>query len=261
MEVPSGVLGGPRELSVSAGPFAIRVARLPPGLRLPPHAHEPATLNVVLDGEYREAIEHGALRSHRPATLIAKPAGAVHSNHLGAGPVECLVIELSTDTVADVVIHRSAGVARYGGRMRAELVRRDDLTPLGMEALVLELLADLARAPDQRPAGGHRWLTQARDLLHDEPGPTSLGSLARRIGLHPVYMARGFRSRYGCSVGEYARSLRVERARRLLHHTRLSLSEVAARAGYSDQSHLTRDFRRAFNHSPGAYRRLARQVP
>ena len=49
----------------------------------------------------------------------------------------------------------------------------------------------------------------------------------------------------------------AERARRLLHHTRLSLSEIAATVGYSDQSHLTRDFRRAFNHSPGAYRWLA----
>lgn len=259
MEVPSGVLGGPRDGSVRAGPFAVRLALLPAGLRLPAHAHEPATLNVVLDGEYREAIERGALRSHGPATLIAKPAGAVHSNHLGSGAVECLVIELADDAVAGVAIHRSVGVARYGGRLRAELVRRDDFTHLDAESLVLELLADLARAPEQRPDRGARWLTRARDLLHDEPGPTSLGTLARRIGLHPVYVARGFRSRYGCSVGEYARSLRVERARRLLHHTRLSLSEIAARAGYSDQSHLTRDFRRAFDHSPGAYRRLARR--
>jgi len=261
MEVPSGVLGGPRDLSVRAGPFAIRLARLPPGLRLPPHAHEPATLNIVLDGEYREAIERGALRSHGPATLIAKPAGAVHWNHLGSGPVECLVIELPADAVAGVVIHRSAGVARHGGRLRAEMVRRDDLTPLGAEALVLELLGEVTQARDQQPDRGNRWLTRARDLLHEEPGPTALGSLARLIGLHPVYVARGFRASYGCSVGEYARSLRVERARRLLHHTRLPLSEIAARAGYSDQSHLTRDFRRAFNQSPGAYRRLVRQVP
>lgn len=259
MEVPSGVLGGPGDLSVTAGPFAIRLARLPPGLRLPPHAHEPATLNVVLDGEYRESIGHGALCSHRPATVIAKPAGAVHSNHLGSGSVECLVIELADNVVTGVAIHRSASVARYGGGLRAELVRRDDFTRLSVEALVLELLADLARAADPPPDRGARWLTLARDLLHDEPGPTTLSSLARRIGLHPVYVARGFRSRYGCSVGEYARSLRVERARRLLHHTRLSLSEVAARAGYSDQSHLTRDFRRVFDHSPGAYRRLARR--
>jgi AraC family transcriptional regulator len=260
LEVPSGVLGGVPDLTVRAGAFAIRLARLPPGLRLPPHAHEPATLNVVLDGEYRETIERGALRSHGPATLIAKPAGTVHANQVGSAPVECLVIELDADTVADVRVHRSAGIARCGGRLRAELIRRDNFSRLTAEGLVLELLAELAQTLPARPEATTR-LTRAHDLLHEEPGPTSLGELARRVGLHPIYLARAFRSRYGCSVGEYARCLRVERARRLLHHTRCALSEVAARAGYSDQSHMTRDFRRAFQQSPAAYRRLARQVP
>jgi AraC family transcriptional regulator len=260
LAVASGVLGGPPDRTVRAGAFAIRLARLPPGLRLSPHAHEPATLNVVLDGEYRESIERGALRSHGPATLIAKPSGTVHANQVGSAPVECLVIELGPDAVVGVVVQRSAGIARWGGKLRAELVRRDDFSRLAAEGLVLELLGELAPTSPPRPEATTR-LTRARDLLHDEPGPTSLGELARHVGLHPIYLARAFRSRFGCTVGEYARCLRVERARRLLHHPRYALSEVAARAGYSDQSHLTRDFRRAFNHTPAAYRRLARQVP
>ncbi|HEV8197782.1 MAG TPA: AraC family transcriptional regulator [Gemmatimonadales bacterium] len=261
MKIPSGVLGGALDQPLCAGPFAIRLARLPAGLRLPPHAHESATLNIVLDGDYRETIGPGALRSHGPATIIAKPAGAVHANQLGAGPVECLVVELPTDEASGVVIHRSAGVARFGGKLRAELLRVDEFTGLAAEALVLELLAEVQRVPEPAPGRVNPWLIRARDLLHDEPGPATLGSLAQRIGMHPVYVARAFRVRYGCSVGEYARHLRVERARRLLHHTRHPLSEIALRTGYSDQSHLTRDFRRAFGHSPGAYRRLARRVP
>lgn len=78
------------------------------------------------------------------------------------------------------------------------------------------------------------------------------------MGLHPIYVARAFRVRFGCAVGEYVRSLRVERARRLLHHTPMGLTEIAARVGYSDQSHMTRDFRRAFDQGPGAYRTLTR---
>jgi AraC family transcriptional regulator len=260
-KIQSGVTGGAQDEALSAGPFAIRLARLPPGLRLPRHAHEPATLNIVVDGEYRETIGRGAVRSHGPATITAKPAGAVHANELGAGPVECVVLELGTDEVSGVVIHRSAGVARYGGRLRAELIRVEEFTAMAAEALVLELLAELHRTPEPAPERRNPWLLRARDLLHDEPGPATLGSLAQRIGMHPVYIARAFRGRYGCSVGEYARHLRVERARRLLHHTRQSLSEIALRAGYSDQSHLTRDFRRAFGLSPGAYRRPARRVP
>jgi AraC family transcriptional regulator len=271
VQVASGVLGGLSDPAMLAGPYAVTLTQLPPRLHLPSHAHEQATLNLVLDGELGETIERGALKSHGPATLIAKPAGTVHANQVGSVPVECLVIEVSADTVAalhegvplfvEVLMQRSAQVARYGGRLRAELARRDDVTPLAVEGLVLELLAELARTPLPLPDAGNRWLTRARDLLHDEPGARSLSDLARRIGLHPIYVARAFRARFGYSVGEYARCLRVERARRLLHDTRLALSEVAARAGYSDQSHMTRDFRRAFDQSPGAYRRLTRQVP
>ena len=268
VKVASGVLGGRPEPTVLGGPYAVTCAWLQSRLHLPPHAHEHATLNVVLDGEYRERVEGGALQSHGPATLIAKPGGTVHGNQLGSAPAECLVIELRADIVAelrdsvpqlaDVFVQRSAQVARYGGRLRAELTRRDDVTPLVVEGLVSELLAELVRTPIRRPDAGRRWLTRARDLLHDEPGPQSLSDLAHRIGLHPVYIARAFRARFGCAVGEYVRSLRVERARRLLHHTRLPLSEIAARAGYSDQSHMTRDFRRAFDQSPAVYRSLAR---
>ena len=265
--IPSGVLGGEPAPAVLAGPYAVRVARLPPLLQLRPHAHLHATLNVVLEGRYGEAIETGGLQTHGPATLIAKPAGILHRNQLGTAPAECLVIELLPDTRADEsttmpipqqVVQRSASIAAYAGRLRVELSAEDDLSPLAVEALVEELLAEVARTSVPPPDSGPRWLDRARDLLHEEPGLRSLRDLAARVELHPIYVARAFRARFGSSVGEYARTLRVERARRLLHHTNLGLCEVAARAGYSDQSHLTRDFRRAFHRSPGSYRKLVR---
>jgi AraC family transcriptional regulator len=266
LQVVAGVLGGTPEPTVVTGHYAVTPVWLPSRLHLHPHAHEQATLNVVLEGEYQETVKGGVLQSYGPATLIAKPAGTVHANHLGSTPVDCLVIELRTDTLAalgdsplvDVHVRRSAQIARYGGKLRAELTRRDDVTPLAVEGLVCELLAELARAPIRKPDARSRWLTRARDLLHDEPGPQSLSELARRVGLHPIYVARAFRAQFGCAVGDYVRCLRVERARRLLHHTRLPLAEIADQVGYSDQSHMTRDFQSAFDQSPAAYRRVAR---
>jgi AraC family transcriptional regulator len=262
VEHASGVLGGLSDAPVRAGPYAVTLTRLPTRLRLPPHFHRQATLNVVLDGEYSETIGRGSARTFGPATMIAKPAGTVHSNQVGTASVECLVIEVPDESLSgsDVLARRSAMIAKAGGRLRAELARRDDITPLVVEALVLELLGELGEeAPP--PGSSRRWLDRVRDLLHDEPGPRALADLAREVGRHPIYLARAFRARFGTSVGEYARCLRVERARRLLHHRSLSLSEVAARAGYSDQSHLTRDFRRSFGQSPGSYRKLIRRVP
>jgi AraC family transcriptional regulator len=58
------------------------------------------------------------------------------------------------------------------------------------------------------------------------------------------------------SPGEYVRRLRVERARADLEKSRDSLSAIALRHGYADQSHFTREFRRATGLTPAAYRRV-----
>ena len=259
METTSAILGGSAEPALLAGGCVLAIARLPARVRLPPHTHEHATLNVVLHGNYGEAVERRGLESYGPATLIAKPPGASHWNQLGPDPAECLVVELKGGTfVTDFLVRRSADIARYGGRLRAELARQDDLRLLIVEGFVAELLGAVALTRSPRPESGRAWLLRVRDLLHDNPGPLSLTMIAARVGLHPIYVARAFRARFGCSVGEYARVLRVERARRLLHHTGLALSEVALRTGFADQSHLTRDFRRAFEQSPAAYRSLVR---
>ena len=56
------------------------------------------------------------------------------------------------------------------------------------------------------------------------------------------------------SVGEYRRRRRLDYARRKLADPRLSLAEVAIDAGFADQSHLTRAFRRVTGVTPGQYR-------
>jgi hypothetical protein len=100
-----------------------------------------------------EAVERRALETHGPATLIAKPAGAAHANSVGSRAVECLVVEVADDAVArDVVVCRSARIAHLAGRLRAELVARDDISSLAMEELIRELLAEAAPSPRTRPA-------------------------------------------------------------------------------------------------------------
>ena len=54
---------------------------------------------------------------------------------------------------------------------------------------------------------------------------------------------------------------RVERAKQLLQAgTDLSLAEVAARAGFSDQSQFSRHFKRVVGVAPGQFRRSARNA-
>jgi AraC family transcriptional regulator len=256
----SAVLHGTSEQTMRVGAFSVTLTRLEAGLRLPRHAHEEATLNIVLDGHYGETIGHGRLQSHGPATLIAKPAGAVHANIVESSAVECLVVNLGTQDLGDVTIRRTADVARIGGKLRVEMTCRARDGNLDAEELISALLDVSAGDDGTLPKQREPWLELVRELLHDGPALQSLDELGARVGRHPVYVARAFRGRYGKSVGEYARCIRLERARRLLHEGRITLSDVAARAGYSDQSHMTRDFQREFRVSPALYRRSISQV-
>ena len=60
-------------------------------------------------------------------------------------------------------------------------------------------------------------------------------------------------SAYGVSPSEYQRQLRVREARRLLA-AGVAPATAAAEAGFADQPHLTRWFRRYYGITPAAYR-------
>jgi AraC family transcriptional regulator len=271
---PSGAMSRNASPSVRAGEFWFTRVSLSARAVLPPHAHERATINFVVRGCYRESVESGAFTSHPALTFIAKPAGAVHANELGDAPAECIVIEASTASLdrlryrrgllTEVSVARDGLLTVLGLRAAQELARADDLSAVSLEGIALELVAALSRGTvrgSERTTGpGDKWLDRVRQLLHDDGNPSTLREIARIVDLHPVYIARAFRARFGCSVGEYVRELRAERAQALLISTDLGVSEIALRAGYSDQSHLARDIHRRVGVSPGRLRRLARNA-
>ncbi|HKY04286.1 MAG TPA: AraC family transcriptional regulator [Blastocatellia bacterium] len=63
-----------------------------------------------------------------------------------------------------------------------------------------------------------------------------------------------FKCEVGLPPGQYLKSLRLERARQLLETTMLSVKEVTAAAGFRDQSHFVRDFKKAYELTPSQYR-------
>ena len=128
-----------------------------------------------------------------------------------------------------------------------------------IEGLALELLGSAFRIRERRSAPPRR-LQQARQLVHDRfHEPLTVASIAREIGAHPVYVARAFRKHYRLTIGDYLRQLRVDFARREMARTDAPLSQIAADAGFCDQSHLARTFKRLTGMSPTEYRVLSRR--
>jgi AraC-like DNA-binding protein len=65
---------------------------------------------------------------------------------------------------------------------------------------------------------------------------------------------RQFRATFHLTPQKFLRKLRLRIASRALMHTDESLSEIALKCGFADQSHFSREFRRQFGRTPRDYR-------
>jgi AraC-like DNA-binding protein len=81
-----------------------------------------------------------------------------------------------------------------------------------------------------------------------------VSALAALANLSPAHFAVLFRHQTGCSPREYLRLLRIHRACQLLRSSPLNVKEIAARLGYQDQFHFSRQFKAFQGVSPSEYR-------
>lgn len=256
---------------VQVGGFTVTEGVHRHGAELPWHEHETPTICFVLQGAFTERWHGGSIKC-TSSTLKVTPAGERHCDHFSSGDVRGLLIEPSDNLVAAVrpysavlderVSFQGGPISAIAWRVYHEMLRMDAAAPLAMEGFLLELVATASRSRDHSGhAGRPRWLDEARERIHtDLASRPGLTGLAEDVGVHPVTLARAFRRAFGCTVGEYVRSLRIERATRQLIDTDLPLAVIALTAGFSDQSHFSNLFRQHTGLSPFRFRRAVRSA-
>jgi len=237
-------------LQVSATPYMA-------GDALPWHEHDEGYLCLVAAGAYTQQSSSGELDC-APGLLLTHPQGHRHANRFGPRGARCISIFFTDEADGTARLlrdHRQLRLpeaSRLLARIERELRATDDAAALALQSAVLELVASACRMEgERRPA----WLQRVLQRLHDDPLATpTLPELARLAGVHPSHLARTFQRAQGSTVGDYQRGLRIELARRALAGNDLSVAEVAAQAGFSDQSHFARVFKRVTGDTPRDYR-------
>ena len=260
---------GEKLKSLEIDGFAFTETMHKPNQTLAKHYHEHANIAFILNGSFTEILDRRSFECSSQS-LIVKPAGEVHANHYGSGGMHCFLIEVKPQKVKslyslsktfDRVNHVRGGMfSMLAMRIWKEMRLMDTASPLAIEGLSFELIAELSRHSNlvserQLP----HWLKRVREILHAHfSEPISLVNLAQTVDVHPVHLAREFRRFYGCTLGEYARGLRIEFACRKLSASDMPLVEISLAAGFSHQAHFSRIFKRQIGITPREFRFLHR---
>lgn len=236
-------------------------------LKLSKHFHEHAHFCLLLDGSFSEICGNRTLEC-KPMSLSFLAAGEVHSDCFHSPVSHCFIIDLAPDWMAyaaeyDVRLPRSGNY--HGGLLPSialkiynESKSADRSTRIAIEGLALELLVEASRRSPQ--TGGRftpGWLRQVRDVLHDRfAEPLTHAEIAELVSVHPGHLAREFRQYYHCTIGEYLRQLRIDYACLQICTSNKSLTEIALDAGFFDQSHFSRIFKKITGLTPIEYRKI-----
>lgn len=86
-------------------------------------------------------------------------------------------------------------------------------------------------------------------------GALTLEELSQVAQYSPYHLARLFRAATGQTLHQYVMERRLAKARLLLQTTDLPLQQIAHQAGFTDQSHFSKCYRRVYGHAPGAGRK------
>jgi AraC family transcriptional regulator len=231
------------------------------------HTHAGALFGMMLDGGFATRIM-GRDVDYRAGSAWTEPAEERHANRAGARGARVLVLQPASNSpclepiarglLDEVLTIEATGLLGDAERLEAECARPDDLSSLVVEGTALSMLVRAARLFRARAhhARAPRWLTLAVEYLHAHRcDAVQLSDVARAVGVAPSQLAHGFRERLGTTPGEYLRRLRVEWAAVQLRDGHAAVAEVALRAGFCDQSHFTRVFRRHYGMTPAAWRR------
>ena len=241
--------------------FTITRLEHPRGRRLPVHGHARAFFTLLSRGGYAERYGRTRVICRERAAWF-HPPGIVHRDEIAEGGASFLVIEIGETLYRRALTAGPIAGSRHdlrGGELTlaAQRLARECRDPrrasaLVVEGLVLEMLGIVARPA--RREGEPAWLTSVIERLNDDPARhVTVAALARDEGVHPVRLARAFRRRLGVGIGEYLRAQRVRRVESGLKGD-APLAELALAAGFVDQSHMTREFKRVTGRTPGELR-------
>jgi AraC-like DNA-binding protein len=230
------------------------------------HEHQAPYFSLLLEGAYAERGNGFDLR-YEPYTLVFHSAMTLHEDEMLQSS-RFFAVELLRrwEAVIDELGGSRAHVFElHGGdavwlmlRLYREFLARTEAAEGTVEALLYELCSHVVDRPDldlREP----QWLVRIDAILHDRfREQLELTALASAAGVHAVHLCRTYHRFRGRTISDAVLGMRVQHVCRRLVESDDSLAAIAAESGFTDQSHMTRIFKRLTGYAPGMHRRRER---
>jgi len=236
--------------------------------RFAPHMHDTFCLGVIESGASKIRY-HDRMVTQNTGDVVVIPAREVHTGE-AASPAgwSYRMLYLPLDLIAHFVpLERFVfeGPSLVDPDLASRIVTLHRALEEGVEPLrgqtmmadVLHLLQErhASHAARETTAPRAASVTAVRDYLEAHfARPVTLTQLSALSGVSPFHLSRLFRARYGLPPYMYLEMVRVHRAQEMLRRGD-PISQIAFATGFSDQSHLTRRFKRVVGVPPGQYAR------
>jgi AraC-like DNA-binding protein len=232
----------------------------------PMHVHDVWTLLIVDDGVVRYDLARHERGTPNDTVSLLPPQVPHNGSPATADGFRKRVLYLDLSQLDESFIGPAvdgpdlvdALLRRRVGQLHSALAERgDELEAQSRLALIRERLRThlrprLESGPGTQPSA--RGVAHGLRELLDERllDGVTLDEAARLLHAHPAHLVRAFSGAFGIAPHQYLMARRVDRARRLLLDGRPP-TEAALAAGFYDQSHLNRHFKRLVGTTPGRF--------
>ena len=227
------------------------------------HFHKNKHLTLIVNGGTSEQRKHTQVDAF-PGTVIIYNSGELHRNLNTLHPSKNINFEIEDLFFANHSLepasfenlspeHPELKLSTL--RAYRECLSDDAQSVIAIHSIFLNLLSPNRR---QKMIHGYPpWVRRVKDLIHDRwDERLSLKDLSRAAGVHPVTISKNFSRYFSCSLGEYMRRVKIEKSLRLIKQQDATLTEIALRCGFADQSHFIRTFKAATGFLPKEFKKV-----
>lgn len=221
------------------------------------HSHDWPVLSLYVLGDYWKTFDGGVTKIAGPSAVL-HGAGLAHSNRLCDAGLEQIDLqfdprwlrgEARPSRLEQVRCWTGGAVAAAGSRL-ASMWSTPGISEEKLAHATGQFIDFALVSRNQSPP---KWLPLVLNRLQVCDPPTAL-DLAKQVGLHPTWLAQAYRVAMGEGIRQTVRRKRVEQATLLLRRSEWNAAEVAAAAGFCDQSHMIRAFRQLLGRTPAQVR-------